>query len=90
MGRVSPVDWVTCLDDPALDPSQPSVGFDTVVGVGCGRLDGVDADIWFKLTDAGEPGTDDTLAFEIAIGVWAMDGDGVLTDGNHQAHVTVH
>jgi hypothetical protein len=84
------VAWVVCLDDPALEPSQPAVGFDTVVGVGWGRLDGVDADIWFKLTDAGEPGDLDTLAFELAIGAWTMDGAGTLTDGNHQAHTTVH
>jgi len=84
------VDWVVCLDDPTIEPAQPVVGFDTVVGVGWGRLDGVDTDIWFKLTDAGEPGDADTLSFELAIGGWTLDAAGVLTDGNHQAHVTVH
>lgn len=81
------IDWVVCLDDPNVEPGQPQVGFDTVVGVGWGRLNGVDADVWFSFSDDGEPGTTDGFLVEIDPGMgFTFDFDGLLDSGNHQAH----
>lgn len=82
--------WALCLDDPNIAPNNPPAGFDTFIGKGAGKYDGVDgATIEFTFTDAGEPGTGDTAAYLIR----DVDGNVVLsvsvkflTKGNHQAH----
>ena len=84
---------VTCIDDPAIAPPPPAAEFDTYVGTGTGRCNGVDgATITFTLTDAGEPGAKtnpkDRASFAIT---GCPDGlsltvSGPLKKGNHQAH----
>ena len=80
-----------CTDDPNINQKPPkSSPFDTFVGTGTGKLNGVaGATIEFTFVDAGEPGTSDTAAYLI------KDKDGntvltvqptLLTKGNHQAH----
>lgn len=73
-----------CFDDPSLDPGGPAAPFDTIIGQGVGRLNGVDGSIvTFRFTDDGEPGLSDW-------GEWVIDGThsavGLLGGGNHQAH----
>jgi hypothetical protein len=86
-----PITKATCIDDPAIDPTQPPAPFDTFIGEAIGRLDGVDgALIKFTFVDAGEPGGKaDKAGFQI----WDKDGNLVLslplqltTTGNLQAH----
>jgi hypothetical protein len=78
-----------CTDDPSIEPPPPAAPFDTYVGVGTGRCNGVPgATITFTFTDAGEPGTADTATIEIT---GCPDGGGItvsdnLKKGNHQAH----
>jgi len=80
-----------CSDDPAIDQKPPkSAGFDTFVGTGTGKLNGVaGATISFTFVDAGEPGTSDTAAYVIK----DQNGNTVLTvaataltKGNQQTH----
>jgi hypothetical protein len=82
------VDWVTCLDDPGLNSQQPEIVFDTVVGVGWGRLDGQEqeVDVWFRLTDDGEPGENDYAWLVVDLGTDELEFRGHLESGNHQAH----
>jgi hypothetical protein len=89
-----PLTAATCTDDPAIDQKPPRAPFDTFVGEGIGRLNGVDGSfVRFTFVDAGEPGTDDYAAIQI----WAPGSDpavdppyldiaGNLTHGNIQAH----
>lgn len=79
----------TCIDDPALDEAPPVAGFDTYIGTGTGKLNGVDgATIQFTFTDDGEPGKNDTAHIVIRDpnGTVVLDVDGTLNFGNHQAH----
>lgn len=79
----------TCSDDPALDEENPVAGFDTFVGTGTGRYNGVEgATIEFTFTDDGEPGSDDTADIVIRDenGDVVLDVSGDLNFGNHQAH----
>ena len=79
----------TCTDDPNIAPPPPQAGFDTYVGTGVGRCNGVSgATITFTLTDAGEPGKEDTATFEITgcPGGLTLSVSGNLKKGNHQAH----
>ena len=78
-----------CLDFPLIDEAPPVAGFDTYMGIGKGRFNGVDgATVRFVFTDEGEPGKDDRAA----IVIWDADGNqvlvvkGSLKNGNHQAH----
>jgi len=60
------LDDVFCYDDPSINPTPPGAGFDTYVGRGTGRYDGVPgycADWIF--TDAGEPGDNDSAFIRI-------------------------
>lgn len=78
-----------CFDDPSLDPVPPRAGFDTYVGTGVGRLNGVPgAMISFLLTDNGEPGTGDFASIAITPpgGGTPIVADNFLHKGNHQAH----
>jgi hypothetical protein len=80
-----------CSDDPTLVEAPPVAGFDTFVGTGVGRLNGIDgATIEFLFTDAGEPGKDDWAEFRITppagAGGTVVTVSGYLHNGNHQAH----
>lgn len=79
-----------CHDTPA-DEGNPRAGFDTIIGQGMGRLNGVSgASATFRFTDSGEPGRNDTATITIL----DPDGEPVLElenvrasgGGNHQAH----
>jgi hypothetical protein len=79
----------TCSDDPGIDESPPVAGFDTYVGYGTGRHNGVSgATIKFVFTDAGEPGKNDHAVISIhdAGGKLVLTVFGNLKNGNHQAH----
>jgi hypothetical protein len=78
----------SCTDRPGIDAGQPRAGFDTYVGTGSGRLNGVSgATAEWTFTDAGEPGGNDTARIHILDhnGVTVLDVTGSLK-GNHQAH----
>ena len=78
-----------CSDDPAIEPKPPAAGFDTFKGSGSGRYNGVSgATIEFTLTDAGEPGRDDSATITImdASSVVVLSVSGKLDRGNQQAH----
>ena len=69
-------------------PRPPSADFDTYVGTGIGRCNGVDgATITFTLTDAGEPGKKDFASYDIVCsGGLSLTVSGNLNKGNQQAH----
>jgi hypothetical protein len=78
-----------CVDDASISPDPPASSFDTHVGSGTGRYNGVGgATIRWTLTDAGEPGTGDTASMSIvdAGGTVVLSVSGPLNSGNHQAH----
>ena len=85
-----PLDDATCVDDPAYNPVPPRAPFDTFIGVGTGRLNGVDgAVVNFVFIDNGEPGHTDRASIQI----WDAGGALVLNvplsaldRGNLQAH----
>ena len=90
-----PITSAVCIDDPAVEPAPPPAPFDTFIGEGIGRLNGVDGSfVRFTFVDAGEPsGNGDTAAIDI----WAPGADpatddpvlsvsGPLEGGNLQAH----
>jgi len=75
--------------DTDLDERPPAAGFDTFIGTGVGRYNGVDgATIEFTFTDDGEPGVNDTARMVIrdAAGNVVLSVEGKLQFGNHQAH----
>ncbi|SNQ62013.1 vWA domain-containing protein [Candidatus Methanoperedens nitratireducens] len=79
----------TLSDDPAIVPNPPAAGFDTYVGNGTGRYNGVSgATIEFTFTDAGEPGSNDTAKIIIkdASDNIVLSVSGNLENGNQQAH----
>jgi hypothetical protein len=81
------VGW--CWDDLSIDERPPVAGFDTYVGSGTGRYNGVSgANIRFEFTDAGEPGKNDLVMIRITDvgGNEVLDVSGNLKNGNHQAH----
>ena len=78
-----------CSDNPDIAPNQSAAGFDTYRGTGTGRYDGVaGATVEWTFTDAGEPGTKDTLSITIKDnrGDVVLQVSGYLASGNHQAH----
>ncbi len=81
-----------CTDDPQIHQQPPkSSTFDTFVGTGTGKLNGVaGATIVFTLVDAGEPGTKDTAAYLIKDShgntVLTVPANTLLDKGNQQAH----
>lgn len=89
-----PITSAICLDDPQYDPVPPAAPFDTFIGEGVGRLNGVDGSVVrFTFVDDGEPGTSDRATIDI----WAPGDDpdvdtpvlsvsGLLDHGNIQAH----
>lgn len=82
--------FALCSDRQRFDEKPPVAGFDTIVGRGQGRYNGVSgANIRFTFIDAGEPGKNDLTRMVI------RDADGnivlkvaprKLIKGNHQAH----
>lgn len=88
-----PLTSALCVDDG--DPTPPAAPFNTFIGEGVGRLNGVDGSIVrFVFIDNGEPGRND----QAAIAIWAPGADPDLDDpvkevaltnldrGNIQAH----
>jgi len=85
-----PLDAATCIDDPAYNPVPPRAPFDTFIGLGTGKLNGVDgAVVMFTFIDNGEPGRTDMASIQIfdAGGTMVLDVPLSLLDrGNLQAH----
>jgi hypothetical protein len=81
---------VICLDKDEISPNPPAADFDLLEAHGTGKYNGEDgAKIYFVLTDAGEPGRDDTARIKIedAGGNVVLDeATANLRGGNHQAH----
>lgn len=79
----------TCFDSP-INQNPPAAGFDTYVGAGVGRYNGISGYLakWV-FRDAGEPGKNDTLKLVIIDPVSllpVLTTGGNLKVGNHQAH----
>jgi uncharacterized repeat protein (TIGR01451 family) len=77
-----------CSDDPSISEGQPVAAFDTYRGTGTGTYNGKPgATAEWVMTDAGEPGRNDTLQIKVtdASGNVVLDVSGKIT-GNHQAH----
>jgi hypothetical protein len=80
----------SCTDDPTISPNPPDANFDTYTGTGDGRYNGESgATAEWRFTDAGEPGSDDTMTItirdsngNIVLSITNEELDG----GNHQAH----
>jgi hypothetical protein len=89
-----PITSAICIDDPLYDPTPPEAPFDTFIGEGIGKLNGVDgAAIKFTFIDDGEPGRDDYMKIEIWDVGTTPESDpplkvfeGNLDGGNIQAH----
>lgn len=79
----------SCTDDPAITPNPPAASFNTYKGSGSGRYNGTPgATAQWTFTDAGEPGTNDTVTLQVkdAAGNVVLDVSGTLSGGNIQAH----
>ncbi len=78
-----------CTDSAGIIPNAPAAEFDTYVGTGTGRLNGVSGyKVEWRFTDAGEPGVNDAARIVIrdpANNV-VVSVSGNLNKGNHQAH----
>lgn len=78
-----------CFTDPKIDSGHPTAPFNTYIGAGTGKLNGVDgaAAAW-TFTDAGEPGTNDkaTITITDPHGKVVLTVSGFLDNGNQQAH----
>lgn len=89
-----PLTSAICLDDGVLDPVPPAAPFDTFIGEGFGRLNGVDGSfVRFTFADAGEPGRNDQATIQIwapganpAVDAPVLEISGNLDHGNIQAH----
>ncbi len=85
-----PLTSAYCFDDPNVDHGPPAAPFDTFVGEGVGRLNGVDgAIVKFTFVDAGEPGKNDQARIQIFAPGGALVLDVPLSNldhGNIQAH----
>ena len=79
---------VDCWDNPAISPSPPAAGCDTIWGKGTGSYNGDEGyNVEFLFTDAGEPGTRDWAWIEIkADTTVVLEVSGDLLTGNQQAH----
>lgn len=78
-----------CTDSPDIVPNPPPAGFDTYVGAGIGRYNGVPGyKAEWKFTDAGEPGENDSARIVIRdpSDNVVLSVSGRLSRGNHQAH----
>jgi hypothetical protein len=85
-----PLDEARCIDDPAYNPVPPKAPFDTFIGRGTGRLNGVDGSVVvFTFIDNGEPGRTDRASIQIFDASGALVLDVPLSNldrGNLQAH----
>lgn len=85
-----PLDAATCIDDPAFNPVPPKAPFDTFIGLGTGRLNGVDGSVvMFTFIDNGEPGRTDMASIQIFDAGGALVLNVPLSNldrGNLQAH----
>jgi hypothetical protein len=80
---------VKCSDDPAIDPTPPRAGCDTIHGWGDGKYNGASGyHVEFIFTDAGEPGKVDWAWIHIidSGNNTVMEVSGFLKSGNQQAH----
>jgi len=81
----------SCTDDPAISPEPPIAGFDTYTGTGTGTYNGeAGATAEWTFTDAGEPGTNDTVTLTIkdASSAVVLTVTGAVEGGNNQAHAS--
>ena len=85
-----PLTSARCFDDPTIDQKPPAAPFDTFVGEGIGRLNGVDGSlVKFTFVDAGEPGKYDMAKIQVFAPNGALVLDiplSYLDNGNIQAH----
>lgn len=86
-----PLTSATCFDDPAYDETPPVAPFNTFVGEGVGKLNGVDGSVVkFTFIDAGEPGKNDMVQIQVfppGGGSPVLDIPlGKIQVGNIQAH----
>lgn len=78
-----------CFEDPNINQGHPAAPFNTYVGSGTGKLNGVSgASATWTFTDAGEPGKNDTATITIKDpgGNTVLTVSGKLDSGNQQAH----
>jgi hypothetical protein len=86
-----PITSAICLDDPNVDHGPPVAPFDTFIGEGLGKLNGVEGSlIRFTFVDGGEPGRSDVATIQIfppGGGAPVLDfGPLTVRTGNLQAH----
>lgn len=87
--HLTSLEYAYCIDDASIVQAPPAAWFDTMHGVGGGTFNGVPALVYFKLVDAGEPGSADLASFRIDVGgvQTVLDcGPLPLDRGNQQAH----
>lgn len=86
---------VVCSDRPGFDPGHPDTGgFDTVTVTGTGTYtcpggaEPQDATLFLKMTDAGEPSTNDIVSMTVTVAGVVVESfvDQSVTAGNVQAH----
>jgi|GEM_PF-1995186 len=78
-----------CFTDPKIDSGHPKAPFNTYIGAGTGKLNGVlGATAAWTFTDAGEPGKNDSATITItdSKGKVVLTVSGLLDKGNQQAH----
>jgi len=78
-----------CFTDPSINSGHPTAPFNTYVGHGTGKLNGVPgATADWTFTDAGEPGVNDmaTIVIKDASNAIVLTVSGKLDNGNQQAH----
>lgn len=78
-----------CSDDGSISEGNPVAGFDTYKGKGTGNYNGMlGATAEWTFTDAGEPGSADsvTLTIKDAGATTVLTVTGTLNSGNQQAH----
>ena len=89
MFHLENLDTVACTDNPTVSPEPPNAGFDTYIGSGTGRLNGVSgATAEWTFLDSGEPGRNDIARIIIrdANGNVVLNVVSVAKGGNLQAH----
>ena len=84
------VSTAACSNDPLISPAPPASTYDTLIGGGTGKLNGVPgATATWKFQDAGEPGPGrDPIQVVIKNGggTTVLTVNTLITGGNLQAH----